>query len=280
MSSTNLPLPLQGTRVLICRPEPAASELAKALSALGATCKTLPAIEIEALELDGEARQKILNLDQYQHVIALSQHGAALAADLVDQYWPQLPVGVMWHAIGRKTALTLIDHDIPIAPPSGDMTSEQLLSQPAFIDFSNKATPTEVEHFPPSTEPEAPRILLLKGKQGRQKLAETLRQRGAVVEGLELYQRMCPDYSEPQLRAALIEFEPQFVVALSGETLENLHSFCKTTGAPKETMKMILSSQRVAKLATSLGFPLSYVPDNLMPMDIVRSIISANRSTD
>lgn len=254
----NLPL-LAGQRVLICRPEPAASALQNALEAVGAQCQRLPCLEIKALELDGAARDKILNLDRYAQVIALSQHAATLAGELVDQYWPQQPIAQQWHAIGRKTAQALQAEGIELKTSDSDMTSEQLLEHPDLQDLSGQ------------------KILLLKGENGRKKLAQVLAQRGAEVDSLELYKRLRPDYDKAILTQVFEDFKPQFIITLSGETLENLHHFAKQINARLGQTRFIVSSNRVAKLAASLGYPLSYSPSNLMPMDIITTIIAARR---
>lgn len=257
--SLNLPL-LKGSKVLICRPEPGASALESALLAVGAECYRLPCITIERYDLGSEEKDMILNLDRYEHVIALSQHAAQFACESIDEYWPQLPVGQHWHAIGRKTAQVLKDHDIPTLSPDGDMTTEGLIENAAFQNLANK------------------KVLLLKGHKGRKKLSQVLRQRGAQVDSLELYERKCPVYSDETLHSALSVFDADCIVTLSAETLENLHSFAKQANANLGEKLFVVSSARVAELASNLGYPLSYVPENLMPMDIIKSIIAARRS--
>ena len=123
---------LAAKRILICRPEPAASELANALSAFGAECQTLPMLHIEAIEVGAEERQHIMNLDHYQHVIVISQHAAELGIEQIDTYWPQVPVEQQWYAIGRKTAESLETADLNIAKPGHDLSSEKLLEHAAF----------------------------------------------------------------------------------------------------------------------------------------------------
>ena len=101
---------LDNTRVLICRPEPSASELAQTLESVGATCHLIPAIERTPLALTENTKTKLLNLDQYDHVISVSHMAAEVAMKHIDEFWPQLPLGQQWHAIGRKTAQALERH--------------------------------------------------------------------------------------------------------------------------------------------------------------------------
>src|SRR3989338_8341720 len=197
---------LTGRRILICRPREEARALAKQLSAQGAACEILPCLHIEPLPLSAEQRQRVLDLDHYDKIIAVSQHAARLALEHFDNYWPQLPIQQQWFAIGRKTARVLEQWPVPgLQSPDQDMTSEQLLAQEALTDLAHQ------------------RILLLNGEGGRDEIATTLTARGARVDSLVLYQRRMPDYSESQLRHALIEFRPDSIIALSAETVVNLY---------------------------------------------------------
>ena len=57
---------LQGARILVCRPEPAASELVQVFESVGAVTYTFPTIAIEPIALRTEDQQKIYDLDQYK----------------------------------------------------------------------------------------------------------------------------------------------------------------------------------------------------------------------
>ena len=249
---------LKDVRVLVCRPEPAASELADVLKSVGASVQVLPTIEITPFELPPPSRNHILNLDQYSHVVTVSPNAAQIALEHIDSCWPQYPVQQQWHAIGRKTAQILSNAGLSLARPKGDMTSEELLKLPDFAKVNGE------------------KILVLKGKGGREMIVETLTRRGAKVDTVELYLRQRPRYDEATLKEALIEFCPHFIVALSAETLENLISLNLSIRAPIAQSALIVPSSRVMNIALEHGFKLIYIPNNLMPIDIIKAIRQAN----
>jgi len=250
---------LPNTRVLICRPEPSASELSKVLVSVGATCEVLPTLLIHPVEVTAEARQKIMDLDQYSHVIVVSQHAATLGMSIIDEYWPQFPTQQNWFAIGRKTATSLKPADLNLIEPNKDLNSEALLNTKLLAKVNGE------------------KILILKGKEGRNTIESELNKRGAVVDTISLYERVCPEYSATELEASLIEFNPSYIVALSGETLSNLIQISKSVKADLQKKAFILSSERVANIARDQGFKFTYIANNLMPMDIIRCIAKARK---
>ena len=250
---------LRNHKILVCRPEPGASELAAALTSVGAEVEILPCLEIHPLELDNHSKQKLMELDRYRHVIVVSQHAARIGIDRIDDFWPQMPVKQTWHAIGRQTAKQLPVETLDISLPNADLTTEQLLDQDAFKRIKGE------------------RVLILKGKKGRTILEQQLSKRGAKVDTLELYERVQPDYDSRKLTQQLIEFDPDFFIALSAETLENLISYFDQIGFRGEKKAFVLSSDRVANIALEQGFHLTYVPDNLKPIDIIRCLAKIKR---
>jgi len=251
---------LSGVRILICRPEPSASELATALESMGASCKLLPTLSIYPIEIDTADRQTVMGLDQYQHIIVTSQHAAKYGLAEIDAYWPQFPLQQNWFAIGRKTAKELSQADINLVTPEGDLTSEKLLQHNKLKKIRNN------------------RVLILKGKDGRQTLQSELEKRGAQVSALELYVRNCPQYSKEYLQQSVQDFDPDYTIALSGETLLNLISLCQHADIDLKSRSFVLSSQRVANIALEHGLKTSYIPSNLMPIDIIRCIAKARKT--
>jgi len=252
---------LSDTRVLICRPEPAASELASALASMGAECKILPTLAISPLEISPADRQKIMNLDRYQHVIVTSQHAAKLGLEHIDEYWPQFPAEQNWFAMGRKTAKHLDAADINLTSPDKDLSSETLLLQTKLKQVKSQ------------------KVLILKGVEGRDLLQQQLEKQGALVDTIELYQRRCPEYDTAHIQKSVQAYDPDYIIALSGETLLNLLSLSKQANISLASYSFILSSRRVANIALEQGIKSNIIPDNLMPIDIIRCIAKVKRTT-
>jgi uroporphyrinogen-III synthase len=251
---------LQGIQVLICRPAESALELAQALTAVGARCCCFPTLSIEFLSLSPEARNNILNLDQYQHVIVTSQHAAKAALQAIDSLWPQFPVRQQWYPIGEKTASILKQEQLNLVEPNQSLTSESLLAIPELQKIR--------EH----------KILLLKGTEGRDVLATTLRKRGAFVDELELYERSCPAYTDKEILEAMTDFPAHFIVTLSGETLQNLISLCDQAHIDASSKTFIVPSHRVANIAYERGFKSVLIPANLKAIDIIKCITTHKKN--
>ena len=255
-----MPLLLRGTRILICRPEESARELALALSAMGAECLSFPTLAISETELSEADRQLVLNLDQYQHIIVTSQHAAKLGLAEIDRLWPQFPVQQNWYPIGEKTASLLQQEQLNIIHPERTLTSESLLSVTAL---------QKVKHQ---------KVLILKGIEGRDLLSRTLRHRGAEVDELALYQRICPDYSEKEILNALETFQANYFVTLSGETLQNLIRLSDQVDFDLAQGTFIVPSHRVANIAYQRGFKSVLIPANLKPIDLIKSITNHKKN--
>jgi len=250
---------LSDTRILICRPEPSASELASALASMGAECKVLPTLAISPLEISPTDRQKIMNLDHYQHVIVTSQHAAKLGLEQIDEYWPQFPAEQNWFAIGRKTAKQLNAVDLNLIAPDTDLSSETLLLQTELKKVNKQ------------------KVLILKGAEGRDLLQQQLEKQGALVDTVALYKRRCPHYDTAHIQKSVQAFDPNYIIALSGETLLNLLSLSKQADISLNSYSFILSSRRVANIALEHGIKSNNIPDNLMPIDIIRCIAKVKR---
>ena len=230
------------------------------MSALGANCHTLPTLDIVEVPVSELEKQYILSLDQYQYVIVTSQHAAKIGLELIDNYWPQLPVEQTWLAIGLKTASLLANENLRLISPEKDLTSEALLK----LSQLNKVKDQK--------------ILILKGKEGRETLAHVLVKRGARVDSIELYERVCPTYTDNEIHAALIEFQANYIVALSGETLINLISLCEGLNIDLSSKTLIVPSHRVASIAYDHDFKSVLIPANLKPIDLIKSITNHKKT--
>ncbi len=248
---------LEGLNILICRPQASANELAKVLSSVGAQARCLPCLEIKPCPLDAEAKTQLMNLDQYQAVIVTSQYAAEYALAHIDDYWPQMPVKQKWYAIGQKTAQVLSGHGLDLHSPSSDLCSEELLALPGLQKVKGN------------------KVLILKGQKGRETLSQSLKNRSAKVDTLALYERKAPSYSDAELQQALQDFTADYVIALSGETLNNLVAYARQINFDISDRKFILSSQRVVDIAKDYKITSAFVPENLLPIAIIRCIAKA-----
>ncbi len=222
-------------RVLITRPGERAWPLQRALTARGVDVEALDVMRLEALAETPAVRQAWLDFDNFQRVVVVSPFAAHCLADGLDRYWPQLPLGPRFYALGAGSAQTLNERlDVRVHQPfdAQGNTSEALLTLPSLQQLSGQ------------------QVLLAAGEGGREWLADELTQRGARLTRLALYRRLlrAPAGAGERL---LVNGDYAALVVTSGELLEHLAGWC---GAGALNQPLIVSSRRLATLAETLGF--------------------------
>lgn len=257
LSPDTLAHPLSGLNVLLTRPTLQALKLRKRIEALGGAVLSLPLLEIDPV-LDSASieriKTKIMGLDQYDIALFISTNAASLGMEWIGQYWPQLPVGLEAYAVGPSTGELLQQLPWQVHYSSTGITSEHLLELPGLQDVSGK------------------RVALFRGKGGRELLAETLRERGARVDYIELYQRRVPIYDRGEILTQIHESRINVVVLTSLQILENflqllgLRVFSADVTQPaqgstakalmdmQQTLCLVVPSLRVQNIAKAAGF--------------------------
>ncbi|ROS01990.1 uroporphyrinogen-III synthase [Sinobacterium caligoides] len=243
-------------RILITRPSGQSDGLEKALVGNGFSVEAVPTLAIEPItdaRLLRPATNAVLALDNYQQVIFISTNAVRYGMALVDQYWPQWPVRIHWHAIGRATALALAAFDIDTASSATASNSEALLNNEELQQMSGQ------------------KVLIFRGCGGREHLAEQLRQRGAEVDYAEVYQRRCADENGAQLQS-LLTTQLAAAVALSGETLANLLHLAVSKRAFLLTLPLVVPGERVAALAREAGFRDVLIAENASADAVLKTL--------
>lgn len=235
-------LPLDGLSVLLTRPAGQADKLAAAIQGLGGRVTQLPLLAIEPVtEHMAVERLKtfIMALDNYDAAIFISTNAATLGLEWIENYWPQLPVGLEAYAVGPGTAEILRQLPWPVLCSDSGVTSEHLLALPGLQDVAGK------------------RIALFRGQGGRELLAETLRERGARVDYLEIYQRRVPEYSREVALKMIEDNAINAAIATSQQILDSLIALLSVDGGLQQTLQslcVIVPSQRVREQALAAGF--------------------------
>lgn len=229
---------LSGLTVLLTRPTGRSDSLVQAIRQRHGDVCELPLIEIEP-EMDGDAREaikaRILQLDQYDAAIFISGNAAQLGLEWIDQYWPQLPVGLEAYAVGPGTARVLRQFDWPVHVSDKGVTSEDLLALPGLKQAQGK------------------RIALFRGVGGRELIAETLRKRGASVDYLELYRRHTPDYSQDVVSELILRRHINAVVVTSAQILDVLLHCARQNLETLRDVPVLVPSERVRQHALDAG---------------------------
>ena len=226
--------PLTGLSVLVTRPLRQATHLLQSLQRLGASTYHQPCIDISPYSHQSQT-VVMSSINRYDYIIFVSKNAVDYAFELfktnnISITSPQIA------AIGKTTRESLKNYfsDNIISPANG-FDSEALLI------------------CPPFSEPQISfkKILIIRGGHGREHLKQTLEQRQASVEYLDVYQR-----SPSAIILPLDQFKNLDIITVSSQQgLENLLSMLdsKTRSAILKTL-LITPSVRCANRAQELGF--------------------------
>lgn len=225
-------------RLLLTRPAEECVALAAALSDVGIHSASMPLLAIEPLSETAEQRAAMLELDRYCAVVVVSKPAARLALARLKRYWPQPPAGQAWFSVGAATGAILKEHGLNVCWPAVGDDSEALLALPRLAE---------------ALDVTSPRVLILRGEGGRELIAETLHQRGALVDKLELYRRYLPDYPPGILTQTLRSERLNAVVVSSGQGLQSLRELAGSDWTALRELPLFVPSPRVAEMATTLG---------------------------
>ena len=229
--------------VCVTRPQGQGQALCEQVARLGLVPRPLPLIEIIPHgELSAQQRTVILQLDNYQHLIFISANAIRLGMKVIEDFWPQLPAGLNWYAVGEPSSLALAAYGVTALAPQSQMNSEGLLALPQLRSVNGE------------------RILIFKGEGGRTVLRDSLAGRGAQVTQLSLYRRRCPLQLQEQWRRCLSQ-EQAVILLNSGEALENLLLLAQP-GQGVDRPALIVAGARVATLARDAGFTEVYQAEN------------------
>ncbi|WP_240704342.1 uroporphyrinogen-III synthase [Cobetia marina] len=234
---------------------------------VGCAVECLKLMALEPLPLEPAGRQAILDIDLYRGVVVISPQAAGYLADWLEDWWPQLPEGLAFYAVGSATAEVLHSRlgvrvrvpphatrgaHVEVDAPVGT-TSEALLSLPSLQQLQGQ------------------RWLLAAGEGGRALLEDTLVARGAQVTRLALYRRL-PLALSSQQAGRLAAGAYDAMVVTSNTLLEAV-----VTSATTRTLNqpLIVSSNRLATLAHAHGFERVTVAADASPGALRQAVLDA-----
>ena len=228
--------PLRGIRVLTTRPAHQSAELLAGLRALGAEADNLPTIEIMRITANKAQLQRVAG---YHLVIFISgnavSYGLAALAD-VGLPHENLPPAV---AIGRSTARQLEQAGVAEVAYPAQPNSEAVCEMPVV-----KALPR------------AGKVLVFRGRGGKEVLARSLRARDLTVDYVEVYERRKPlESAANSFATAFSASAPDLILVTSRDSLQNLY---RLTNAEQRRLllhtQIVIGSPSMSDLHSELGF--------------------------
>lgn len=230
---------LSGVTVVVTRPAHQAENLCHLIEAAGGHALRFPVIEIAPPKDADVCKAQLAQLADADLAIFVSANAVTAVLAILESpsSWPShLAVA----AVGKATAQALAAHGVTtslVAPPP--FNSEALLCLPELQTLQGQ------------------RVVIVRGKGGRELLGESLRERGAEVEYIECYERVIPQMlpEAKKLLSAWNEGRQLPIVVTSNEGLENLLTMAGADyRAALLSSPLILISERTAELAKNLGF--------------------------
>ncbi len=251
-ADTRPPCSLGGLSVLVTRPAEQSAPLAEAISNAHGRPITFPALEILGPKDKQAVRAQLASLNSIDLLIFVSANAVRYAFPLMPD---NIPLDLQIAAVGKATAKALDEHGLEATlVPKSSMDSEGLLALPQLQDVAGR------------------QIVIVRGNGGRELIRETLEERGAKVEYIEVYRRQIPNRNPANLIANW-EQMVEAVTITSGQILENLFTLLGEGGgeALRKT-PLVVVSERIAEQAAAHGCQVIYLADSAMDKDVVASL--------
>jgi uroporphyrinogen III methyltransferase/synthase len=194
--------PLYGLRVVVTRARAQASGLAKALEALGAETIELPAIRIAPRTDSDEVRAAVDDIHTYALVCLTSPNGVRLLFEALRSAGrdARALANATVAAIGPGTAAALAEQGIVADIVPSRSVAESLVQELADVDVAGRP------------------VLLARAADARDVLPDALRERGARVDVVALYETVAEEAEPKAVEAA---GDADYVTFTSSSTVRN-----------------------------------------------------------
>ncbi|PLR75486.1 uroporphyrinogen-III synthase [Bacillus sp. V3-13] len=254
------PLPLQGKTVLIPRSKKQASSFSDLVRRYGGIPVEIPLIEFKAVEKSGQLVKAFENLHTYHWIIFTSSITVetffSFLPDLQSESFPKIAV------IGEKTRQKLLEKGLKAAFTPGEYVAE------AFV-----------KEFLPLLEGGG-KILLPKGNLAREYIAASLREAGAVVDELIIYETFLPPASRSLLTEMIKGKRLDVLTFTSPSIVDHFFETAEVEGL-KESVKdcLVACIGPVTKArAEFYGLTVNVMPDTYTVQEMVNNLAAYLRS--
>jgi uroporphyrinogen-III synthase len=232
-------LPLQNRLIVLTRPLAQAGELAAAIRAQGGAAYIFPLLEISPSPDDAPLRAIAARLADYHFAVFISPNAVryALPQLLSIGAWPKATRTV---AVGEGTARDLRAAGVEdCLYPRLRADSEALLALPELSESSVRDK----------------KIVIFRGGDGRELLAQTLMARGAQVDFVAVYQRRCANEGWGEFLARLDADEFSALTLFSSEAMRCLVARCPPARTEKlRQLPVFTPHARIVEAMRAAGF--------------------------
>ena len=225
--------PLAGRTVVVTRPREQAASLLEPLEALGAEVLLVPTIRIEPRPLDDAVLGVLRELVGYQLVVFTSANAVRVFAGYLARGTDDgaMPPGPVVAAVGPATAAALEKHGLACHLGPDEYVAEDLLDA-----FEAQAAPVA-----------GARVLIPCAADARDVLPEGLRERGAVVDVLHVYDTVAA--AELAVPAARIE-AADYITFTSASTARRLAALLEAAAGAESAHRPLAERLAGARLCS------------------------------
>lgn len=250
---------LSGARVLVTRPRHQADVLCALIEEEGGIAVRFPTLDIRMIEPDIRMHQRIAKLQTFDWVIFVSANAVNFAVKAINGKIDQLQK-VKTATVGKATAKAMQNNAIAVdLIPEQGFNSEALLATEQLQSVASQ------------------RVLIVRGQGGREQLADTLRERGATVEYMEVYKRAAPVNNPEKIIRLLQQHKIDALTITSGEALQNMLEMLAGYVQLLLNLPLVVISDRIKKMAQDLGFQQVAVTVSPADQAILETLIMLQR---
>lgn len=250
------------SNVLVTRPVAQADNLCQLLEQHNCRPIRFPTLQIVGFDKIA-VRQQLRQLNKYHWLIFISVNAVNFALRANDgkiEAFKHCSIA----AVGKATekALKIAGLKVDLIPEAV-YTTEGLLATSEMHNITNKS------------------CLIVRGRRGREILAEGLRARDAEVEYMEVYARERPKFIDTAVIQLIKQDQLNAITITSGEALTNMLAMIDTKNhANLYLVPIIVISKRLKKLAVKMGFEHIIVATSPDDSAIAEAVLASLGSTN
>lgn len=199
---------LAGKKCLIMRDVSQAQSLINGVQSLGGIPILVPLISFRKSVLSDREQKQLKNLSDFDWLVFTSQNGVRFFLEQLAEYQLMFPEHVKVAVVGSKTKNSLLENGIT----------------PDFIPkkFTGEILAEEMKEFIKPGD----KICIIKGNLARDRVSEVLKQSGAFVTDIVIYETFLPDESKEKLIEAL-QNHVDILIFTSPSTVEHFMDVLK-----------------------------------------------------
>ncbi len=216
----------------------------------------LPGLSLRGLPASSGALPKLADANAFDACIFNSPAAVRHAWSA----WPSLQIASRSavFAIGAGTSRALARHGIRALAPDRRNDSEGLLGLPGLAAIDGR------------------HIALIGAPGGRDLIAPALRQRGAIVDEIHVYERAAPRLTRKHFDALAQADDPLITLLSSAEALAHLVTLLPAPLRRRlQRQSLVVSSERLAGIARARGFGNIFRAASAAPSDLVDGAVRA-----